>query len=155
MRKPPAAAVLLLASAMGVNAQTLRNPVGSGAPPLGGPTRNPTGASAAPAPSASAPQLDAAPDQATRPPLGSDAPQSARAATPPDTTPGHQLGVGPNGTGQNGTGLGGGSPNIMNPRGANAGAGPAPLGAARPNGGAAGNGAKAAPIQANGVRKID
>ena len=154
VRKPTAAAVLLLASVIGVQAQTLRNPVGSGAPPLGGPTRNATGASSTPASGSAASRSDIIPDQATRPAPGANPAQSALSVEPSNTTPGHALGVGPNGTGQTGTGLGGGSPSVVNPSGANAGAGPAPLGAARPNGGSPSSGAKAAPLQANGVHKV-
>lgn len=128
-------AVLSLTTAAG--AQVLRNPQGS--TPASRTTRD------AARPGAGGP---------TRPPLGSQPSGQNEAAGRALSAPGHALGVGPSGVGGNGTGLGGGSPGVTNPNGANAGASPAPISGSRPNGGSPTNGAKAAPMQANGVRKV-
>lgn len=149
-----AAVALGLALASAVQAQTLRNPVGTGT--LGGPTRGPTGASAAPAPARSTGAVGQAPAAPTRPPIGDAAARAAPAGALNQTAPGHTFGAGPNGQGAfgNGTGLGGGGPSVTNPAGANASATPGPLTGSGPNGATSGNGSKAAPIQANGVRKV-
>lgn len=149
-----AAVVLGLALASAAQAQTLRNPAGTGT--LGGPTRSPTGASATPAPSRSRDVNSSTPAATDRPPLGSAGASTVPPGNLSQTAPGHTIGVGPNGKGAlgNGTGLGGAGPSVVDPSGANATATPQGLAGARSNGAATGNGSKAAPIGANGVRKV-
>lgn len=146
-----AAVVLGLALASAAQAQTQRNP--AGATTLGGTTRGPTGASAPPAPSQphdAGTQVPVTPD---RPPLGTTGASAVPTTNLDRTAPGHTVGVGPNTTNGN---VESELRRPYNSLGTSAGGGVLPKGNAglRPNGGTAGNDAKAAPLQENGVRKV-
>ena len=152
MREHVVVAILMLASAASAEAQTLRNPPGTST--LGGPSGAPPHAEATPAaPKASANGSQAPAGGPTRPTLGSETPSQSGSPVVVNSAPGHPLGIGPNGG--SGTVTGGGAPGVLNPAGSNGGAGPGALSGSRPNGGSATSGAKSAPMQVNGVRKID
>ena len=148
-----AAVVLMLATVTGAGAQTQRNPTGTSK--LGGPTRGPTGASASPAPSQPRDTPLQTPAAATRPALGSAGASAGPTGTLNQTAPGHTIGVGPNTFGGNtGTGLEK-PPNALGASTAAGGALPQGNANIRPNGGTAASGSKPAPMQANGVRKVE
>lgn len=142
------AAVLLEAPAAR-SAETLRNPPGTATPPST--LRNPVNVGATPQQEGdrSGPAISS---EETRPARGSnidDPPSRGSFATsgPVPVRPGSS----PTGTVSGGAG----APSVVNPVGANAGTTPQGTSGSRPNGGTPDAGSKAAPMQANGVRKVE